>query len=62
MSISKKSISQEYGLNNIDETRKYFIEKINQNELMSKKNKKNCRVLNSIEQLLDVLPFLLLPL
>ena len=30
----------------------YFIEEINQNELMSKKYKKVCRVLNYIEHLL----------
>ena len=37
---------------NIDETRNYLIEEINQNELLNKKNKKVCRVLNYIEHLL----------
>ena len=32
----------------------YFIEEINQNELMSKKYKKVCRVLNYIEHLLTL--------
>ena len=34
-------MDQEYRLKNIDETRNYFIEEINQNRLMSKKHKKN---------------------
>ena len=61
------SISQEFRLRNIDETRNYFLEKIKQNELMSKKRKKVCTTLNYIEyflilvlQLRDVLQFLLL--
>ena len=33
--MSEENISQEFRLKNIDETRNYFIEKINQNELMS---------------------------
>ena len=44
----EENISQEFKLKNIDETGNYFIEKINQNELMSKKHKKVCRVLNYI--------------
>ena len=39
-------------MKNIDETRNDFIEEINQNELMIKKHKKVCRVLNYIEHLL----------
>ena len=38
-------------LTNIDETRNHFIKEINQNELMSKKHKKLCRVLDYIEHL-----------
>ena len=34
----EENISQESRLKNIDETRNYFIEDINQNELMSKKH------------------------
>ena len=33
----------------IDEIRNYLIEEINQNELMSKKQRKVCRVLNYID-------------
>ena len=38
-SIVEENINQEFRLKNIDETRYYFIEEINQNELMSKKYK-----------------------
>ena len=65
--MCQESISQEFRLRNIDETRNYFLEKIKQNELMSKKHKKVCTTLNYIEyflilvlQLRDVLQFLLL--
>ena len=47
-----ENTSQEFRLNNTDETRNYFIKEINQNELMSKKHKNVCRVLNYIEHLL----------
>ena len=58
-------MNQEFRLKKIDEIRNYLIEEINLNELMSKKHKKVCRVLNYIDhsfivQLLDVFPFLLL--
>ena len=33
--MSKEGISQEFGLKNVDETRNYLIEEINQNELMN---------------------------
>ena len=33
----KENVSQEFTLKNIDETRNYFIEEINRNELMSEK-------------------------
>ena len=39
-------------LENVEEIKCYFIEEINQNELMSKKQKRNCAVLNCIENLL----------
>ena len=41
-----------FGLKNINETRNNLIEKINRNELMSKKHKKVCTNLNYIETLL----------
>ena len=50
--MSEEYISQEFWLRNIDETRNYFIIEINQNELMSKKHKSVCRVLNYIKHLL----------
>ena len=43
------NISQEFRLKRIDETRNYFLEEIQQNELMSKKHKKVCTSLNYIE-------------
>ena len=68
--MSEENISQEFRLKKIDEARNYFIEEINQNELMSKKHRKVCGVLNYIEhlfilvsiQLLDVFPYLVLHL
>ena len=68
--MSEENISQEFRLKKIDEARNYFIEEINQNELMSKKHRKVCRGLNYIEhlfilvsiQLLDVFPYLVLHL
>ena len=50
--MSEESISQEFRLKSIDQTRNCFIEEINQNELMSKKHKKICRILNYSEHLL----------
>ena len=35
-------MSQEFRLKNINETKRYFLEKIEKNELMSKKHKKIC--------------------
>ena len=42
---------QEFRLKNIDDTRNYFVEQINQNDLMSKEYKKVCTVLMYIEHL-----------
>ena len=39
-------INQEFRLKNIDETRNYFVEEIEQNELMGKKYKKICTTLH----------------
>ena len=58
--MSEENICQEVRLKNIDETRNYLIEEINQNELLNKKNKKVCRVLNYIEHLLVLISKLLL--
>ena len=52
--MPEENINQEFRLNKIDKIRNYLIEKINQNELMIKKRKKVCRVLNYIDYLLVV--------
>ena len=44
--MAEESISQEFRLRNIDQTRNYFLEDIKQNELMSKRQKKVCITLN----------------
>ena len=50
--MAAENISQEFRLKNKAKTQKKFITEINQNELMSKKHKKSCTVLNYIEHLL----------
>ena len=50
--MTEENISQIFILKNIYETRNYFIQEINHNDLMSKKYKKVFAVLNYIEQLL----------
>ena len=47
--MAEENISLEFRLKNIDETKKYLIEEINRNELMSKKHKKIYTTLNYIE-------------
>ena len=44
-----KNIIQEFTLKNIDETNKYLLEEIEENELMSRKLKTVCTNLNYIE-------------
>ena len=62
--MTEENISQEFRWKNIDETKNYSIEKINQNELMSRKHKNVCEILNTFLfwflQLLDVFPFRIL--
>ena len=53
--MSKKSINQKFRLVKIAEIRTYLFKEINQNGLMSKKNKKVCRALNYIDPLLIVI-------
>ena len=48
----EESISQEFRLTNIDKTKNYLLEEIEQNELMSRKPKKVCTTLNYIKDLL----------
>ena len=47
-------VSQEFRLKNKDEARDYFIAKLKQNEMMSKKYKNVCVTLNYIDHLLIV--------
>ena len=53
----EENISQEFRLKNIDETRNYFLEEIEQNELMSKKQRKVCSTLNYIQHFFIFLMF-----
>ena len=45
----EENVNQEFRLKKIYEIRNYLIEEINRNELMSKKHKKVCTVLNYID-------------
>ena len=47
--MKEKNISKKFRLKNIDETRNYFLEQIELNILMSRKQKKICTTLNYIE-------------
>ena len=47
-------MNQEFKFKKMDEIRNYVIEEMNRNELMSKKHKKVCRILNYIDHLLIV--------
>ena len=46
--MPEENMNQEFRLKKIDEIRNYFIEIINRNELMGKKYKTFCRVLDYI--------------
>ena len=48
----EENISQESRFKNIDETRSYFLEELEQNELMCRKYKEVCTTLNYIEHFL----------
>ena len=48
----EENISQEFRLKKIDETRNYFLEDIQQNEMMSRKHRMVCATLNYIEHFL----------
>ena len=50
--MAEENKIQEFRWKNFGETRNYFIEEINQNELMIKKHKKVCAALSYIEHLL----------
>ena len=48
----EENISQEFRLKNKDEKMNYFLDEIEQNELMTRKHKKVCTTLNYIEHFL----------
>ena len=50
----EEDISQEFRLQKIKEISNYFIKEIDQNELLSNKNKKICATLNYIEHFLTL--------
>ena len=50
--MAEENISQEFKLKNVAETRSYFLEDMEQNELISRKHKKVCTTLNYIEHFL----------
>ena len=50
--MAEKNINQEFKLENIDETRSYFVKEIEQNALMCKKHEKVYTTLNCIEKIL----------
>ena len=47
--MPEENMNQESWIKKIDEIRNYLIEEINRNELMSKKRKNYCRILNYID-------------
>ena len=50
----EENLSQEFRLKNIDKTRSYFLEEGEQNELMCRKQKKVCRILNYTKKFLQI--------
>ena len=53
--MPEENVNQEFRLKKVDEIRNYLIEEINQNNLMSKKHKIVCRVLNYIDHSIIVI-------
>ena len=53
--MAEEKINQGFTLKIIDEIRNYLIEEMNWNQLMNKKHKKVCRVLNFIDHSLIVI-------
>ena len=67
--MKEENISQEFRSKETDKNRNYFTEETKQNELISKKHKKFCKILDYTEHLLIVastvtglVQFVLLPL
>ena len=52
--MTEENISPEFRLKKLEETRNYFIEEINLNDLLSKKCKNVCRPLNYTKHLLNL--------
>ena len=53
LNINKiKEASLQFRLRQIDETRNYLLDEIKHNDLMSEKNKKTCKYLNYVENML----------
>ena len=50
--MAEENISQEFSIKNMNETKKYLIEELNLNELISKKQKMISTTLNYIEHVL----------
>ena len=50
--MTEENIGQEFQLKEIEKIRNYFIQEIKQNELISKKHKKVCKILNYTQHLL----------
>ena len=55
--MTEEYISQGFTLKNKDETKKYLMEEIKQNELISNKHKKICKISNYIEHLIILASF-----
>ena len=51
--MEEENIRQEFKLKNIDETKNYLTEEINQNKLVNKQDKKICTTLKYIEHFLQ---------
>ena len=51
MNITEENVSQAFRLKEIDETKNDFIEEIKQNELLGKKHKRVCKILNYTKHL-----------
>ena len=50
--MPEENVSQDFRMKNMDKTKNYLVEKINQSKLMSKKHKNVYRVFNYIKSLL----------
>lgn len=50
--MTEQNIKQKFRLREVDKNRNYFIEERKQNEVISKKQKSICKILNHIRYLL----------